>query len=148
MRFEITTKASPGQVLSALADFTERRPQIWSRTLDPRTYEVRAQGDTWAVARESTSGSPFWVVCRYDWSDPDEVRWVVEDCSWGGSGEGFVRTTPTTDGGTRLRAHWTYTDATRLRDKVMLPLIGVFPLRLLIARGWVRALDRLADGSS
>jgi len=46
-------------VLRALTDFTERRPQIWSRTLDPRTYEVRELGDTWAVAKEGTARSPF-----------------------------------------------------------------------------------------
>lgn len=59
MRFEVTTLASPEQVLRALTDFSDRRPEIWRRTLDPRTYEVRELGDTWAVARESTSGSPF-----------------------------------------------------------------------------------------
>lgn len=75
MRFEVTTDASPAQVLQALTDFTERRPRIWHRTLDPQTYELRELGDTWAVARESTAGSPFWVIERYDWSDPSVVRW-------------------------------------------------------------------------
>jgi len=28
MRFDVTTRASPGQVLQALTDFTERRPRI------------------------------------------------------------------------------------------------------------------------
>ena len=68
MRFEVTTHASPEQVREALTDFTDRRARIWNRTLDPKAYEVRAVGDTWAVARESTAGSPFWVVSRYDWS--------------------------------------------------------------------------------
>jgi hypothetical protein len=36
MRFDVTTDASPGQVLQALTDFTERRPRIWYRTLDPK----------------------------------------------------------------------------------------------------------------
>lgn len=35
-------------------------PRIWHRTLDPKTYELRERGSTWAVARESTAGSPFW----------------------------------------------------------------------------------------
>jgi hypothetical protein len=64
MRFDVTTDASPGQVLQALTDFTERRARIWHRTLDPKTYQLRELGDTWAVARESTAGSPFWVVER------------------------------------------------------------------------------------
>ena len=37
MRFDVTTDASPGQVLQALTVFTERRPRIWHRTLDPKT---------------------------------------------------------------------------------------------------------------
>ncbi|TNM49517.1 hypothetical protein FHP29_01290 [Nocardioides albidus] len=144
MRFEVTTLASPEQVREALTDFTDRRLRIWSRTLDPRTYEVRELGDTWAVARESTAGSPFWVVCRYDWSDPDVVRWTVEECSWGGSGEGSVRATPTDGGGSRVEAEWTYTGATRRRDKMLLPMIGSAPMRAIIARGWTQALDRFA----
>jgi len=143
VRFDVTTRASPEQVRRALTDFTDRRPQIWDRTLDPNTYEVREVGDSWAVARESTAGSPFWVVCRYDWSDPTVVRWTVEECSWGGSGAGSVRTTPV-EGGSRVHAEWTYTGARRKRDKVMLSLIPRFPLRRMIARGWVTALDRYA----
>jgi hypothetical protein len=145
VRFDVTTRASPEQVREALTDFTDRRLQIWSSTLDPRTYEVRALGDTWAVARESTARSPFWVVCRYDWSDPAVLRWSVEDCSWGGSGAGSVRCATVAGRGSLVHAEWTYTGATRRRDKVMLSLIGRFPLRRLIARGWVKALDRYAQ---
>lgn len=144
MRFEVDTVASPEQVREALIDFTGRRLKIWNRTLDPKTYEVRAQGDTWAVARESTAGSPFWVVCRYDWADPTVVRFTVEECSWGGSGAGSVRVDPAAGGGSRVLAEWTYTGATRTRDKVGLSLIQRFPMRHLIARGWAKALDRYA----
>jgi hypothetical protein len=144
VRFDVTTRASPEQVRDALTDFTDRRLEIWSKTLDRETYELRALGDTWAVVRESTSGSPFWVVCRYDWSEPDVIKWTVEECSWGGSGAGFVRTVPSNGDRTLVHADWTYTGATRTRDKVMLSLIGRFPLKRLIAREWVKALDRYA----
>jgi hypothetical protein len=145
MRFDVTTRASPQQVRQALTDFTDRRLQIWNRTLDPRTYEVRELGDTWAVARESTARSPFWVVCRYDWADPTMIRWTVEESSWGGSGMGSVRITPLDGGGSRVHAEWTYTGASRTRDKVMLSLISRFPMRRMIARGWEKALDRYAQ---
>jgi hypothetical protein len=144
MRFEVTTLAAPDQVREALTDFTDRRLQIWNRTLDPKTYEVRALGDTWAVARESTAGSPFWVVCRYDWADPTVLRFTVEECSWGGSGAGSFRITPVDFGGSRVNAEWSYTGATRTRDKIMLSLIQRFPVRHLIARAWMKALDRYA----
>ena len=82
---------------------------------------------TWAVARESTAGSPFWVVARYDWSDPVVLRMTVEECSWGGSGAGSVRIAPANGGGSLVHAEWTYTGAHRTRDKVMLSLIPALP---------------------
>ena len=145
MRFEVTTLASPEQVREALTDFTHRRLQIWNRTLDPKTYQVRELGDTWAVARESTSGSPFWVVCRYDWADPAVLRWTVEESSWGGSGTGSVRITPADGGGSRVNAEWTHTGVTRTRDRVLLSFIYSLPMRRMIARLWVKTLDRHAQ---
>jgi hypothetical protein len=106
---------------------------------------VRGLGDSWAVARESTARSPFWVVLRYDWSDPTVVRWTVEESSYGGHGTGSVRIAPTDDGGSRLQADWSYTDISRTRDKLMLFLIQRFPMNLAIPRMWVSALDRYAQ---
>ena len=146
MHFEVTTHASPEQVLRALTDFSERRLETWSRTLDRKRYEVREHADTWAVARESTPGSPFWVVARYDWSDPTVVRWTVVESSYGGGGSGAVRISPAT-AGSRLDVAWDYTDIQRRRDKVMMSLIPRFPFRTMIARMWTSALDKYAAGS-
>ena len=74
MRFDLTTKASPQQVLRAMTDFTDHRLEIWHKTLDPKVYEVRERRDTWAVAREGSPRVPFWVVVHYDWSDPRLIR--------------------------------------------------------------------------
>jgi hypothetical protein len=144
MRFDVTTDASPGQVLQALTDFTERRPRIWHRTLDPKTYELRELGGTWAVARESTAGSPFWVVERYDWSDPSVVRWADVETSWGGLGSGEVRIVPVDGGGSRIEAQWTNGGATRMRDKVLLWLLHRGPMHRVIARMWRKTLDEYA----
>ena len=146
MRFEVTTEASPDQVLRALTDFSERRPQIWSRTLDPKSYELRELGDTWAVARESTAGSPFWVVERYDWSDPTVVRWTDVETSWGGLGSGEVRIFPSS-GGSRIRAEWTNGEAVRRRDRIMLWLLHRGPMHRVIARMWRTTLDRYAGSA-
>lgn len=145
MRFNVTTDASPSQVLQALTDFTERRPRIWHRTLDPNTYELRELGGTWAVARESTPGSPFWVVERYDWSDPSVVRWADVETSWGGLGSGEVRIVPIDGGGSRIEAKWTSGEAARLRDKAMLWLLHRGPMHRVIARMWRRTLDEHAQ---
>jgi uncharacterized protein YndB with AHSA1/START domain len=65
MRFDFPTRASPEEVFRALTDFTESRLETWSHTLDPNRYELRASGQTWGVARESSPRSPFWVVVRH-----------------------------------------------------------------------------------
>jgi hypothetical protein len=145
VRFELVTRASPEQVLRALTDFSDRRVHTWSRTLDPKTYEVREQGDTWAVARESTPGSPYWVVARYDWSDPAVVRWTTAESSYGGGGTGSVRIAPGEGGGSRLEVEWSYTGITRPRDRIMLPLIQTWPMARLIRGMWTTALDRYAE---
>ena len=111
MRFDVTTLASPEQVREALTDFGDRRLQTWSRTLDPKRYELLDHGETWAVAREATPGSPFWVVARYDWSDPDDIRMTILESSYGGAGTGSFRITPRAGGGSRLSVEWDNTGA-------------------------------------
>jgi hypothetical protein len=108
MRFDIKTKASPEQVHRALTDFTDARLDIWTRSLDPKTYELRDKGPTWAVARESSPRSPFWVVVRYDWSDPKSVRWTVLDSSYGEVERAWFRSHQ----GTMVAAGFTHSGAT------------------------------------
>lgn len=143
MRFDIETNASPQQVRTALTDFTDERLRIWNRTLDPKTYQVREHGPTWAVARESSPRSPFWVVARYDWSDPDVIRWTVVESSYGGGGTGVVRIAPRPGGGSVLHAEWDNTEPRRQR--FVLLLVHLVASRM-IARSWAAALDRYASG--
>jgi hypothetical protein len=144
MRFDVDTKASPAQVRRALTDFTSRRLQIWNRTLDPKRYQLREQGDTWAVARESSPGSPFWVVARYDWSDPAVIRWTIVGSSYGGGGDGFALIAPDDRGGSRLHVEWTNIGA-RISQRPMLFLLHHGTLSRLISRMWKSALDRYAQ---
>jgi hypothetical protein len=146
MRFDLTTKASPEQVLRALTDFTDSRLETWNRTLDPKTYELRESGPTWAVARESSPRSPFWVVVRYDWSDAGTVRWTVVDSSYGGGGEGLVQIAPGVDRGSQVHAEWTYTGA-RLMQRPPIFLIN-HGMSRFISRMWASALDRYAERGS
>lgn len=145
VQFEVVTKASPEQVRRALTDFSSRRLQTWNRTLDPKRYEVLAQGETWAVAREATPGSPFWVVARYDWSDPAVIRLTVQESSYGGAGDGSFQITPGEDGGSRLLVEWSNTDAARSWQKLLLVLIHRGPMGRVVSRLWVSALDRYAQ---
>lgn len=144
MRFSLDTDASPEQVRAAMTDFSPRRLEIWSRTLDPATYDVRERGDTWAVAMESTPRSPYWVVARYDWSDPSVVRFVTVDCNYGGGGSGSVRATPRPGGGSHVEVEWSYTDVRGRKDRVVLAVIQAWPMRSVIRSGYRKALDRYA----
>ncbi|WP_110182107.1 SRPBCC family protein [Nocardioides solisilvae] len=145
MLFEVETKASPEQVLRALTDFSSRRLDTWSRTLDPKRYELREEGETWAVAKEATPGSPFWVVAHYDWSDPAVVRMSVRESSYGGAGDGLVRITPRPGGGSHLAVEWENTGARRVRDKVLLTVLHKGPMGRMISRLWAASLDRYAE---
>lgn len=144
MRFEVDTKATPEQVRRAFVDFSERRPQIWDRTLDPKTYEVHEQGPTWAVARESSPGSPVWLVVRYDWSDPSVIRWTVVESSYGGDGDGSVRVSPGAGGGSRVHAEWESTNA-RALQRPLLFVIHHSPVWRMVRRQWTDILDRYAE---
>ena len=141
MRFDLDTKASPEQVLEAMTDFTDRRTRIW-KTLDPRVYEVRERGDTWAVAREGSPRSPYWVVVRYDWSDPGAVRWTELETNHGDPGDGFMKIDSNELGGSRLHVEWS-THPVRPRDKVAMFLLH-HTMNRVIARMWRRDLDRFA----
>ena len=142
MRFDLETRATPAQVRHALTDFSDRRLWIWRRTLDPRTYELRGLGDGWAEARESSSGSPVWVVSRYDWSDPDVVRWTFVETSYGGGGDGLVSFVPGSRGGSYVHAEWTSTGVTRQR--ALLRVVHRGPTHRFITWMWTSTFDRYA----
>ena len=142
MRFDLVTRASPEQVLEAMTDFTDRRLEIWSRTLDPKTYEAMELGETWAVVREGSPHSPYWVILHYDWSDPRVIRWTELETNHGDTGEGFVRIEPRGPGGSHLHVEWS-THPVRTRDMVALFLLH-HTMNRAIARMWRKALDRFA----
>jgi hypothetical protein len=142
MRFELTTVASPDQVLGAMTDFTDRRLEIWKKTLDPKVYELRELGETWAVAREGSPGVPYWVVVRYDWADRAVIRWTEVETNHGDPGAGSMRIEPRGEGGSRVHVEWA-THPVRLRDKIPIYLIH-HTMNRAIARMWRKALDRYA----
>ena len=142
MRFDLTTEASPEQVLRAMTDFTQRRLEIWHKTLDPKVYEVRELGDTWAVAREGSPGVPFWVVIHYDWSDPRLIRWTEVESNHGNAGAESMRIAPGDQGGSQVHVEWT-THPVRRRDNMAMFLLH-HTMNRAIARMWRKTLDRYA----
>src|SRR5581483_10020748 len=105
----VETSLAPQQVRDALLDFTERRLETWPG-ITPGLYEVHSVGETTADVKEGTKlpllGS-FWARERYDWSDPETVRWTVVESNFCAPGS-FVSATlrPREGGGTRVEIHW------------------------------------------
>jgi len=105
---ELETTASPGRVRAALLDFTENRPQTWPG-IDPSAYKVVTVGETSAEIHEGTKlpWTSVWARERYDWSDPDRIRWTVMESNFSTVGS-YVEAalTPTANGGTRIDLVW------------------------------------------
>jgi hypothetical protein len=83
VEMDVQTTLPPERVREALLDFSERRPQIWPGDLAV-VYEVYSVGETTADVREGTKspGMTVWARERYDWSDPETVRWTVQESNF------------------------------------------------------------------
>lgn len=116
VEFDVETKAEPDAVRDALIDFGECRPEIWPG-IAPDLYEVYSVGETSADVKEGSRIplGAFWAKERYDWSDPQTVRWTVVESNFCSPGS-FVSATlaPADGGGTRIRVHWERTGTTFL----------------------------------
>lgn len=115
------SSASPDAIRRALLDFTDRRPKIWPG-IDPSQYRVIEVGDTWADIREGTRapGMSVWAVERYDWSDPETIKWTVRESNFSAPGS-FVSAaiTPKQGGGSHIHVHWDRTPSSFLGRVVM-----------------------------
>jgi hypothetical protein len=120
----IETTLPPERVRAALLDFSERRPEIWPG-ITPNLYETYSVGETSAEIKEGTKLplGEFWARERYDWSDPNTIRWTVVESNFCTPGS-YVSATlhPREGGGTRIDLHWERT-ATKLRVKPIMWMI-------------------------
>jgi len=80
----VETDVAPDAVRAALIGFSEHRPELWPG-ITPSLYKVYDVGETTAVVQEGTKlpglGS-FWAKEQYDWSDPQTVRWTVQESNF------------------------------------------------------------------
>jgi hypothetical protein len=144
VELNLETPLSPERVISALTDFSERRPEIWPG-LHPSLYEVRSLGDTWAEVKEGSQlpRMTVWAVEHYDWSVPDTVTWTVREsnfCAPGSSVSAQVRLGP---GGSRIHVMWNRTGV-RFKGRMivgMVKLSGGKPVAASIKAG----LDKMRE---
>ncbi|MDT7596976.1 MAG: hypothetical protein QOJ06_2522 [Pseudonocardiales bacterium] len=146
-RCSLETTATPEQVFRAFTDFSDRRLDIWRKTLDPKKYELCEHGDTWAVVKEGSAGTKIWVLLRYEWQEPGTIHWSVLDSDHCDAGTGDITIVPRPGGGSTVNVIFDHQDPRGLSGRAILlmqRLLGpiAFP------RLWKAALDRLAETGS
>ncbi|MGY1741430.1 MULTISPECIES: hypothetical protein [unclassified Blastococcus] len=145
VRFAFDTRATPDEVLAALTDASDRRLEVWSKSLDPEKYEVREHGEGWAVLKEGSAGVKLWVLLRYEWPTPDRVTWTLLDSDHCDHGTGEIRISPRAGGGSSVAVTMRHSGGRGLRGKGVLLLQRVLG-PIAFPRIWRAALDRVADG--
>jgi len=145
VEFTIDTPLPPEQVISALTDFSDRRPEIWPG-IHPSLYEVRSVREMSAEVREGsrTPGMAVWAIESYDWSVPGTVSWTIKESNlfdpWG-SVSAQIDTRP--GGGSRIHVTWNRTGV-GFKGRMlvgMIKLSGGRPVAASIKAG----LDKMRD---
>jgi len=111
---ETQTSLSPEQVVAALTDFSQRRPQMWTG-ITPHHYKVYSVGETSAEVQEGTKQGAIdvWAREEYDWSKPNTVVWTVKESNFCTPGS-YVKAEilPREGGGSKIRSTWDRTATT------------------------------------
>jgi len=142
MRCNFVSKASPEQVIRAYTDFSDRRLEIWRGTLKRENYALRESGDSWAVVREGSLKTG--VVRRYEWAEPNKVRWSVLESSICDRGTGELYVRPARTGGSHVEILIEEEGKKNILAAITLGLKGLFG-PLILPRRSKRALDRFAE---
>jgi hypothetical protein len=98
--YSAETTVSPARVRAAVLDFSDRRPDVWPG-LSRAQYKVIEKGETTALVREGTAN--LWAIEKYDWSDPEVVRWTLQESNFAHPGTAWqMRISPRDGGGSRV----------------------------------------------
>ena len=143
-RCSLETTATPEQVFRAFTDFSDRRLDVWKKTLDPKKYQLREHGDTWAVVKEGSAGTKIWVLLRYEWQEPGTIHWSMLDSDHCNGGTGDITIVPAPRGRQHGERHLrpsgpTWLERTRHLADAAPPRPHCLP------HLWKAALDRLAE---
>lgn len=129
IRLHLTSRLSPGEVLSVLTDFSAARPALWP-TIDADHFHVHALGDTWAEVNEGTAAA--WERARYEWDHRrGHVTVTTHESKVFGPGGGWVFQLTPQPPGTRIDIELTRNPATfgRRLLAALLPLVAPRSLR-------------------
>lgn len=140
----IDTGAEPEQVVEALTDFSDRRPEIWPG-LARELYRVYSVGDTSAEVQEGSSKPVrVWARESYDWSTPGFVRWEVLESDFCNPGSYVeVRVRPNQGGGSHVDLEWNRTPS-NAKGRIAVAMMKVAG-RAILRSYMTKSLNRLVQ---
>jgi hypothetical protein len=141
VEFDMESDLPPERIRAGLIDFSERRPELWPG-LNAREFRVYETGDTWAEVREGNGGQ-IWARERYDWSDPETVKWTVLESGFCAPGSFVSATITPRAGGSNIHVVWERRPSTFLA-RLMMPMIaltGGAPVKSSLKKGLARIAE-------
>ena len=104
IEFQVESPIEPGDVLEALTDFSERRPELWP-AIDPKVYRVHEVSASSALVTEGTAVMDgIWATELYEWDGSGTVRATIQKSNlWHPGGTWELTATPRDGGGSTLR---------------------------------------------
>jgi Polyketide cyclase / dehydrase and lipid transport len=99
IKFQVESPLDAADVLAALTDFSERRPELWP-AIDPNVYRVHDASNGSALVTEGTDVlGGIWATELYEWDDSNVVRATVQKSNFWHPGGTWELTASARDGG-------------------------------------------------
>jgi len=104
IKFQVESPLNTDEVLAALTDFSERRPELWP-AIDPDVYRVHEVTSGSALVTEGTDVmGGIWATELYEWNGSNTVRATVKESNfWHPGGTWKLTAAPRDGGGSVLR---------------------------------------------
>lgn len=104
IEFQVESPIEPGEVLEALTDFSERRPELWP-AIDPKVYRVHEVSASSALVTEGTAVmGGIWATELYEWDGSGTVRATIQESNlWHAGGTWELSAKPREGEGSTLK---------------------------------------------
>ena len=104
IEFQVESPIEPREVLEALTDFSERRPELWP-AIDPNVYRVHEVSSSSALVTEGTAVMGGILATElYEWDGSGTVRATIQESNlWHTGGTWELTATPRDGGGSTLK---------------------------------------------
>ncbi len=130
--FTVDSPRQPHEVIAALTDFTDRRPDLWP-AIDRSVYEVHQVGsDVAEVTEGSDVMGGIWARERYEWSSDQVTATLVASNFWHPGGTWQATVTPRDGGGCHI-AVTRDRDPKVLKARVLEAMLRVAGAKILAA---------------